>query len=130
VTAQPGPEQVLRRTQSLAGLVRQDITALLCLNDNWAQQCYLWCLAAGLRVPADMSIVSFDNHPDHQMLPLATIDFGFSRLGYLAGRILCGALPSEADRTGDIPGISALVNRGSLGPPNNKTAGRVRAMLH
>jgi len=124
VAARPGPEELRRSTASLTSLIDQGATALLCLNDNLARICYFWCCAAGLKVPENISILSFDNHRDHQRVPLATIDFGFSRLGYLAGRIICGAVPSEAGRNGSIPGICTLVNRGSLGNvnPGRRTA--------
>jgi hypothetical protein len=126
IASRAGPQEIRRGTASLTSLIDRGATALLCLNDNLARLCYFWSCAAGLRVPEDISILSFDNHREHQRISLATIDFGFSRLGYLAGRILCGAVPSEAGRNGSIPGICTLVNRGSLGEFNARTTGRMR----
>jgi len=94
--------------------IQSGATAMVVLNDWLAHLCLLWCDAAGVRVPQDLSIVSFDNARQTRLFPLATVDFGFSRLGYLAARILCGTEPAEAGRNGNIPGVCTFVNRGSL----------------
>jgi len=107
-------DDVRRHTPSLAALLDRNVTAIIALNDFCAQQLCIWCSAAGIDIPGDLSVISFDNEPNTRMFPISTIDFGFSRLGYCAARTLCGAAVADADRDGNIPGICAIVNRGSV----------------
>lgn len=126
VDTRVSPEVLIRGTDSLTSIISRGATAFLCLNDHIAQLCYLWCNSAGIGIPRDLSLISFDNSREYQFTPLSTIDFGFSRLGTLAGRILRGAESLPVDRSGSIPGICTLVNRGSLGTPNPAAGGTAR----
>jgi DNA-binding LacI/PurR family transcriptional regulator len=117
----PSSEDVLRNSPSMADLMRRGITAIIALNDWLAHQHFIWCHAAGLRVPRQISIISFDNDPITRVFPISTVDFGFSRLGYLAARILCGAESPHADRDGNVPGVCTVVNRGSVGPAGSSS---------
>jgi len=112
----PSSEDVLRNSPSMADLIRRGTTAIIALNDWLAHQHFIWCHAAGIKVPEQLSIISFDNDPITRVFPISTIDFGFSRLGYLAARTLCGAESPYTDRDGNIPGVCTVVNRGSVGP--------------
>ena len=56
-------------------------------------------------------ILSFDNHPRQSQLPLATIDFGFSALGYKAFHLLLGDIPIKADRKRQVPIEPFVVDR-------------------
>lgn len=111
------PKDYLRAAPSLESLLSKGATAIIAMNDWMAHLYQIWSVLAGIAVPGGLSTISFDNNPVTSMYPLTTVDFGFSRLGYLAARILCGAEPEDAGRSGTIPSIPFIVNRGSVGPP-------------
>jgi len=90
------------------------ITAIILPNDVFAHQWYFWLFHLDIDVPKDISLISFDNAPELRMLPVSTIDFGFSRLGYLAAHLFIVDIPVRADADGNIGGISKLINRGSI----------------
>lgn len=107
---------VLRsRTPSMETLLRSGATALLSLNDLLACQHYLWCGAAGIDVPRQLSIVAFDNSPEFEAIPITTIDFGFAQLGYLAAHLLIRDIPLRLAADGEVPGPCTLIERGSVG---------------
>jgi DNA-binding LacI/PurR family transcriptional regulator len=70
-----------------------------------------------LRIPEDLSLISFDNSSESMIFPLASIDPGFSYLGYRAAHVFIGDVAIAADRSGSVPSQFRLVNRGSLAPP-------------
>jgi DNA-binding LacI/PurR family transcriptional regulator len=117
-----GGNPFFQKTPSMAGLLKAGCTALIALNDWRAHQYLVWFRNAGLRIPQDMSIVSFDNTALSETIPVSTVDFGFARLGYLAAHLLIGDIPVRADREGNIPGICTLMDRGSIGPPAKSIA--------
>jgi DNA-binding LacI/PurR family transcriptional regulator len=106
---------VRREADSLLSLIERGCTALICLNDLFAHQYYLLFQLLCIRVPGDISLISFDNIPESINFPVSTIDFGFERLGYLAAHIFIGDISIRADRDGAIPGVCTLVDRGSIG---------------
>jgi len=120
-------QQLMDATPSMVSLMREKITALISLNDYLTHLHYLWLRMAGIEVPRHLSLISFDNIPETVFLPITTIDFGFSRLGYLAAHAMINDITIAADRDGAVPGICTLVNRGSVGRPGS--AGDVGRML-
>jgi hypothetical protein len=114
-------------TPSMMHLLEAECTALIALNDWRAHQYLVWFRNAGLRIPEDMSIVSFDNLAESETVPISTVDFGFARLGYLAAHILIGDIPVKADKQGNIAGICTLMDRGSIGMPRKQLRESVRA---
>jgi hypothetical protein len=94
-------------------------TALICLNDRMAREYYFWLKAVGIRVPQDISLISFDNTFDSALLPVSTVDFGFQQLGYQAAHLFIGDLPVRGDRNGNIAGACTLVDRGSVARPGD-----------
>jgi len=112
----PIVRQLAEAAPSLIRLLRDERpTALIAFNDELARDRCDWCKATGIRIPQDLSLVSFDNMPIN--LDVSTVDFGFSRLGYQAAHIFIGDIPIHADRNGNIPGICTLVDHGSIGKP-------------
>jgi DNA-binding LacI/PurR family transcriptional regulator len=120
-------DRLLRQTPSLATLLRDaDVTALFALNDRFARGYFFWCKAVGVEIPGDLSMVSFDNIPDSVALPISTVDFGFSRLGYLAAHAFIGDIPVESRMGGrNIAGECTLIDRGSLA---RRRRGRLRQL--
>jgi DNA-binding LacI/PurR family transcriptional regulator len=108
-----GRDLLLQCTPSLASLLDQGTTAVLAANDLAALEYYHWFRQAGIRVPRDISLLSFDNMPDLMAYPLSSIDFGFRRLGYLAAHIFIDDIPVRADKQGNMPSPCMLVDRGS-----------------
>jgi DNA-binding LacI/PurR family transcriptional regulator len=116
----PSARDLMDATPSLIKLLGKGRpTALIAFNDEFARDRYDWCKIAGIRIPRDLSIVSFDNMPAN--LYVSTVDFGFSRLGYQTAHIFIGDIPISDDRHGAIPGICTLVDRGSIGTPGDPT---------
>jgi len=110
----------LPRTPSLRRLLTDgNPTALLALNDHFAQQYYFRLQAMKVRVPKDISILSFDNLSNAILFPLSTIDFGFSRLGYICAHLLIGDTPPPRTNAGALAGTCTLVDRGSIGAPGD-----------
>ena len=105
---------ILRATPSIARLLDAGATALISMNDRVAHEHYSWCRAAGIEVPRRLSMISFDNLPDTESLPVTTVDFGFPRLGYLAIHAIIGDVPVPCGRDGAIAGQCLLVSRGSV----------------
>jgi len=115
-TASGMHRELVRATPSLAKLLsEQHPTALIVMNDEIARDYVFWLQAAGIAVPRDLSLIAFDNTPTN--LLVSSVDWGFSRLGYLAAHIFIRDVPLHADRDGNIPGICSLVDRGSMGAP-------------
>jgi DNA-binding LacI/PurR family transcriptional regulator len=90
-------------------------TALLCLSDRLAEGALRTADRLGLAVPAEVSIVGFDDAQPAAGLNLTTVRQPHRRKGMLAARALLGVLdgsPAEDPRT--LP--AELVVRGSTGP--------------
>jgi len=110
---------LLDRTPSMTGLIRRHRpTAFIGMGDGLTREYYFWFQAAGISIPRDMSMISFDNMTVSLFIPVSTVDFGLARLGYLAAHLLIGDIAVRADRHGFVPGPCALVNRGSIGAPS------------
>jgi DNA-binding transcriptional regulator YhcF (GntR family) len=109
--------RLIEQTPSMKSLLDQGITALISMNDRIAYEQYWWCQTAGIHVPRRLSQISFDHMPEGDGMPITTIDFGFSRLGYLAAHAVIGDIKVKADRIGNIAGIPILVDRGSVTAP-------------
>jgi len=107
---------LLANTPSIVNLLNtKGLSALIALNDTMAKEIHLWCKFAGMRVPDDISLVSFDNAIDHYHQPISTVDFGFARMGYQAAHVFIGDIPIRSGMYGDIPGECTLIDKGSVG---------------
>ena len=84
------PEDGYRATQALLAAARP--RALICFNDRLALGAFQALAAAGLRVPADVSIVSFDDDPIASWLKpqLTTLALPHYELGRRAVDVLFG----------------------------------------
>lgn len=101
-------------------LAHGPVTALLCLNDRLAFGAYQAVSEAGLRIPGDVSVVSFDDDELATALRpgLTTVAIPHERMGALAIEVLTS--PSE-------PGSEILVPmpihlRSSVAAPSGATA--------
>ena len=92
-------------------------TALFALSDSIAFGVYVACQELGLRIPDDISVVGFDDHPISRLLapPLTSLDWNTAAVAATAVRFLLAVLDEEpGERTAILRGT--LRARGSTGP--------------
>jgi DNA-binding LacI/PurR family transcriptional regulator len=70
-----------------------DATAWVCINDELALGAESYLRSKGARIPADVSLVSFDNTLTARAMSITSYDFLFDRLGHAAMQHL--ARPSQ-----------------------------------
>lgn len=107
------PKEGYRATKALLER-RSDVKALLCMNDRIAFGAYQALAEAGLSVPADVSVASFDNDEIAAYLRpgLTTVALPHEDMGRRAVELL---LSGRSD--GEILIPMRPVARGSIGPP-------------
>ena len=94
-------------------------TAMFCLSDSIAYGVYVACAELGLRIPDDVSVAGFDDHPISRLLapPLTSATWDVERVAQAATGFLLDALddnmPDELRRELFEP---VLVARASTGP--------------
>lgn len=92
-------------------------TALVAASDELAFGALATLRRAGLSVPADFSVVGYDNHELAGAVGLTTMDHGVSEQGRLAAEALLAALSGAPASAGIIE--PHLVVRGSTAPPRH-----------
>ncbi|MCD0445434.1 LacI family transcriptional regulator [Glycomyces sp. A-F 0318] len=94
-------------------------TAVLCGNDLQAFGVYEAARLAGLRIPADLSVVGFDDisHARWTGPPLTTVHQPFRELGATAAGLVLALAEGEAVAQSRIELMTTLVVRGSTAPP-------------
>jgi DNA-binding LacI/PurR family transcriptional regulator len=98
-------------------LETRDFTAIFCGNDQMALGFLHACRDAGLDVPADVSVVGFDDTPEsaHFSPALTTVRQNFVEIGNRAIALLLAELGGETDRSHE-PIAPELIVRASTGP--------------
>ncbi|KJQ54501.1 LacI family DNA-binding transcriptional regulator [Microbacterium sp. SA39] len=98
----------------------EQVTAIACGNDEIALGAIRAVLDRGLRVPEDISITGFDDHPlaAFAVPPLTTIRQDFTSLGRLSFTLL-DALIAGSEPHGDQRIAPELIVRGSVAAPNS-----------
>jgi LacI family transcriptional regulator len=94
-------------------------TAVFCLSDSIAYGVYVACAELGLRIPDDVSVVGFDDHPISRLLQpaLTTTDWGAESVARSATGFLIAALDDNVtDRRRLVE--PTLRPRASTGPPS------------
>ena len=101
------------------------LTAVICGNDVLAAGALLAARRRGIAVPADISVVGFDNIDVAALIDpgLTTVHVPHRRMGAEAARALMG-LRNGQETVGDVSFQTRIVHRGSLGAPRQD--GRVR----
>jgi DNA-binding GntR family transcriptional regulator len=90
------------------------VTAILAPNDYFAHQYYMWFREIGVKVPEDVTLLSFDNNHFSRPYSIASIDFGFSDLSYQVAHIFIGDIPIKADSLHNLRGRPVLMGRETL----------------
>lgn len=96
-------------------LAEPEITAIVAPHDAVGRNVYEWLSALRVSLPERFSLLSFDNYRGTKALPMTSVDFGFSRLGYCAFHAILRTIPIAADRTGTIWAKPFVAHRASLG---------------
>lgn len=101
------------------------VTAIACANDEVALGAIRAILDRGLRVPEDVSVMGFDDHPlaAFSSPPLSTIHQDFEALGVLAFSLL-DDLMSDRELPADPRVEPTLVVRASTAAPSSRRARR------
>ncbi|MDR3738587.1 MAG: LacI family DNA-binding transcriptional regulator [Terracidiphilus sp.] len=99
-----------------------DFTAIVCYNDISAIGAIRACVNHGIRVPADVSIVGFDDSESAAFHnpSLTTIRQPLKQMGTVAARILLQRIRGQATFPDIVPIDPELVIRESTCPPNLK----------
>ncbi|MBD3319710.1 MAG: GntR family transcriptional regulator, partial [Chitinivibrionales bacterium] len=100
------------------------VTALIAPNDMIASEQFIWMRTHSVAIPSECSLISFDNAPFIAAFPVSTVDFGFSRLGYLAAHVFIDDIPVSGGTAGALAGRCAVIDRGSIGFCRNKKNAR------
>lgn len=99
-----------------------DFTAMLCFNDMSAIGAIRACMDHGLQVPADVSVVGFDDIQGAAFHnpALTTIRQPLNQMGKVAARILLQRIRGQATFPDVVPIHPELIIRESTCPPNPK----------
>jgi DNA-binding transcriptional regulator YhcF (GntR family) len=96
-------------------IFEKGVTAILGPNDFFICQLYGWLSLLHVKVPNDISLISFDNSSLIRLYPLAAIDWGLRSGAYLAVRLILGDIPVHTGKNGVVYLKSRLFDRGSIG---------------
>jgi DNA-binding LacI/PurR family transcriptional regulator len=103
-----------------------EVTAVFAANDQMAVGAMRAFLEAGREVPADVSLVGFDDAPDsaYQVIPLTTVRQDVAAVSRRAVTALVASIEGRAGLQGTLRHPVSLVVRASSGPaPARHTAG-------
>jgi LacI family transcriptional regulator len=92
-------------------------TAAVCFNDSTAFAVVRATLAAGVRVPEDLSVIGFDNRIGEYTTPaLCSYDPHLLEVGKAAAQLMADVLRGESEEPQRITVPSEFVCRGTCGP--------------
>ncbi len=95
----------------------EQCTALLLPNDGAARRVLHWCAAVGIRIPQELSVVSFDDRFEEQYpYVISSVNFGFEQLGRIAVGILRGQPPLRLREYRGVPSLPRLNHHMTIGP--------------
>lgn len=97
------------------------ITGWLCANDAIAFMAMRYLQMRGKKVPLDIAVAGFDNHPLAQVMGLTTYDMGYHQLGIMAVNMLAGIRRSST--------VSMSVGEGFLVRRSSSAVRRQRAVI-
>jgi LacI family transcriptional regulator len=106
------------------------MTAIVCLSDELALGVVAELTARSVRVPADVSVIGFDDSPLAAVAvpPLTTVRQPAREKGAAAARLLLDVL-GGAQPAGPVELATALVVRGSTAKPPRRSRTSVRRSL-
>lgn len=95
----------------------QPPSAIFAANDQSAMGVFQAAQELGVKIPAELSVVGFDNIPDAAYLNLTTVDQSISEMGYLAAKTLFRLIEGQTLETQIQQLPTRLVLRGSCQAP-------------
>ncbi len=107
-------ENTVSDAQLMDQVLQQKVTAIIAPNDRFAVRFWKDLATRGVRIPRDISMVSFDHLADLLPYPVTTVDFGLDRLGYQIFHALRGDIPVEKYKGRHLMGECRLVDNGSI----------------
>jgi DNA-binding LacI/PurR family transcriptional regulator len=107
---------------ALEGPAAERPTALICANDLMAFGALEYCREKGIDVPADVTIVGFDDVPTAALVTprLTTIRQPAHDLGSAAAQLLFALIDDDGDAIPPQPFATTLMERESVGPPASR----------
>ncbi len=103
----------------IPALLKHRPTAIIAPNDLRARRYFNLFHVLGISVPRDISLISFDNAPYLRLLPISSIDFGMSSMGYRTIHTFIGDVPNSATNN-RIWAVPQLNHYGSIAAPRNR----------
>ena len=97
--------------QILPVLEDKATTALIFPNDAHASPYVRWFRRVGVRIPRELTLLSFDN--ERYRVPVTSVDFGFGYLGHQAFLAVLGQNSVRCDKYGTIDPVATVVEKGS-----------------
>lgn len=121
VTVGPGDWSARSGYLAFGDIMAEECSAVFCANDQMALGFMHAAHDHGLAIPADISVVGFDDVPEseHYLPPLTTVHQDFEHLGRRAVDRVFTALGHDTDDTGREPLRPELVVRKSTAPPKS-----------
>jgi DNA-binding LacI/PurR family transcriptional regulator len=119
VTITSSPSALPAATAVARGILgrRDRPAALFCFSDSIAYGCYAAAREHGLRIPGDVSICGYDDHPMSELLTpaLSTVDWGIDGIVRAAVRLILAAIAGKPHGRRIVQPPQLRV-RGSTGP--------------
>ncbi len=114
----PEQEEQEKSIMKIAGSAR-DFTAIFCCSDLYAVKMVNACESIGIRVPADLSIIGFDDNYCGRLCrpPLTTMHQDAEYKGRIASETLIRMIHGEKPETRQIILKASLVERGTVAAP-------------
>ncbi len=105
-------------------------TGLICIGATVSQRAHAACLAAQLRVPADISICSVHetSRIERHDVFSTTYQVRAEDVAHWVGELLSSASPGQSPRSVIVPG--QLIDRGSTAPPPGRSAPEPQRPTH
>jgi DNA-binding LacI/PurR family transcriptional regulator len=98
-----------------------DITCLIAPNDRQGLHLHAaWVQRAGLRIPRDVSLISFDDDQRGAIKSVTTVNPGFDTAAYQAVHFILGDTPFPGLRNGQMPCTATVVDHGTVGTPPDR----------
>ena len=96
-------------------------TAIIAPSDRFARLYYQWFMTASVRIPEDISLISYDDRPE-SIYPYAvsSVNFGFDDLGYTAFHLILGDIPVRPAKDRSIAGHCRINHYATIGEPGRR----------
>jgi len=115
-------KSLVHLTSHLGALVTHPgLTALVAPADRHAKLYYRWLQTAGIKVPQELSLISFDDRQE-RLYPysISSVNFGLDELGYSAFHLLLGDSPLKPDALRSVKSRCRINHLATMGTPGRR----------